>query len=53
MVRLEVHPDRKLAQELAAFKEDGAWVDQEEFPAIVKRARREARQEFGDDADRP
>jgi hypothetical protein len=53
MVRLEVHPERKLARELAAFKEDGAWVDQEEFPAIVKRARREARQEFGDEADRP
>jgi hypothetical protein len=53
MVRLEVHPENKLAELLAAYKTDGVWVAQEEFPAIVKRARREAREEFGDTADRP
>jgi hypothetical protein len=53
MVRLEIHPETKLAKLLSAYKQDGVWVDQEEFPDIVQRARAEAREEFGDDADRP
>jgi hypothetical protein len=53
MVRLEVHPDRKLAARVGSQKVDGIWVSQEEFPQIVKRAHAENRQEFGVDSDHP
>jgi hypothetical protein len=53
MVRLEVHPDRKLAERVGSQKVDGIWVSQEEFPKIVKRAHAENRIEFGADADHP
>ena len=53
MVRLEVHPDAKLAARVGSQKVDGIWVSQEEFPQIVKRAHAENRQEFGVDSDHP
>jgi Protein of unknown function (DUF4056) len=53
MVRLEVYPDAKLYPHLGIYKPDGIWVSQEEFPAIVRRAQLENRNEFGDDGDRP